>query len=134
MCPFSTLKRFNYYYLLCYVLSDASATTCKKFYSFIQGSICWEGHFNTSVSPEDVLVPPAQLAVFEQFDTISLLTFTEVVSGIKPPNCLLDIILAELLKKVLILVGSSLLVFTNFCLTAAAPRHAVARPSLKNTS
>lgn len=79
-------------------------------------------------------VPPAQPAVFEQFGTISLLTFTAVVNSIKPPNCPLDIIPAEPLKEVLNLVGSSLLVFINFCLTAAALRRAVARPSLKKTS
>lgn len=54
-------------------------------------------------------VPPAQPAVFEQFGTISFLSFTAVVNGIKPPNCPLDIILAELRKEVLNLGGSSLL-------------------------
>lgn len=76
-------------------------------------------------------VPPAQPAVSQQFGTISLLAFTAVVNGLKPPNCPLDIIPAELPKGFLNLVGSSLLVFINFCLKAAAIRRAVARPSLK---
>ena len=87
------------------------------------------------MSPDDVCVPPAQSAVFEQFETISLSSLTKVVSGLKPTNCPLDIIPAKFLKEVFSSVGSSLLVFINTCLSSgsvpAAFKHAVVRPLLK---
>lgn len=89
------------------------------------------------MSPDDVCVPPAQSAVFEQFETISLSSLTKVVSGLKPTNCPLDIIPATFLKEVFSSVGSSLLVFINTCLSSgsvpAAFKHTVVRPLLKKT-
>ncbi|XP_032366676.1 LOW QUALITY PROTEIN: uncharacterized protein LOC116685831 [Etheostoma spectabile] len=87
--------------------------------------------FRNSQPPDDC----GLTAVLERFETISLLSFTKVVSGMKPTNCPLDIIPAKFLKEVLSSIGSSLLVFINTCLSSgsvpAAFKHALVRPLIK---
>ena len=119
------------------VLSDASTTTCGEFVSFLIDKVASvrQNISNRFMSPDDVCAPPAQSAVFEQFEIISLSSLTKVVSGLKP-TCPLDIIPAKSLKEVFSSVGSCLLVFINCCLSSsgsvpAAFKHAVLRPLLK---
>lgn len=111
-----SFKGFIYF---CYVVSDASTTTCKEFYDFICNKVASVGN---NILIHWFLLRICMFSLHSMRLFIWLLSL--VVNGITAPNCTLDIILA----KVLILVGSSLLVF----ITYAVLRHAVVRPLLEH--
>lgn len=56
---------------------------------------------------------PEPVAVFDQFDSVSLSSLANIVSSMKPTNCPLDVIPARLLAEVFSSLGSSLLVLIN---------------------
>lgn len=85
----------------------------------------------------DTDAPPVP-AVFEMFEPVSLSLLSEVVQGMSPTNCPLDIIPTKMLKQVFDTVGPCVLVLINICLSLGivptAFKHAVVRPLLKKTT
>lgn len=83
----------------------------------------------------DIYTPLAPPAVFEMFQPVSLSLLSEVVLGLRPTDCPLDIIPSKILKQTFNTVGPSLLTLMNFCLSVGSVpevfKHAVVRPLLK---
>ena len=120
-------------------VTDVSIATCEHFlHHFLDKVYSVRKDTNKSVimnTNKDLLVAPAQSAVFDQFELVFIYSFGDVVKSLKPTNCPLDIVPAEVLKMFFNTVGPSLLVFINSCLrlgtVTAAFEHAVGRPLLK---
>ncbi|KAK7925857.1 hypothetical protein WMY93_008167 [Mugilogobius chulae] len=117
------------------VLKNVTNSTCEMFLKYFVEKVALVKTniiMNANVVFDGPLTPSA---VFEVFEPVTMSLLSEIIQGMRPTNCPLDIVPSKVIKQAFDAVGPCLLSLMNSSLsTGTVPtvfKHAVVRPLLK---
>lgn len=119
-------------------LTDQSVLTCEDFLNFFNDKVMSVRQLASCNVSADMSVNVIRPVMLDHFEPISFSLLTDVFQHMRPTNCPLDIFPTRLLKEVLHIIGPSLVILMNSCLSAGCVpvvfKHAIVRPLLKKSN